>query len=429
MKKQIIGMAALGIMIAAPAFADEPVMSKFKMSIGGFVKLDYVYNSTALTVPNTIGTPGNAYSALLPGSGAIPKTTSINGKSDESTFTARQSRLWFKSTGPELFGGKTMALIEGDFYGADGVPAESPGFRLRLAYGAVDWTKTQVLFGQYWDTFGPMVANTVDFRQGASFGTPNSPRVAQVRVTQKYGTEDNYLKLVLAAQNPSQDTWTTTATPYTTGAYVNGAAQVMYVSNALGKSPGGYMGMSMQPLTVGFFGLGGNQTYTTATQSPTIASWGYGFYTYAPIIKSSDGKSRAGTAAFEAQIYEAANSTFNTATPSAVVVSTSGKINPAKAYGVAAQLTYYPLQDLGTTFGYMRREVVNVGNYNTAAKSSANAQSGNYQFYVNTSYNFNAAIMVAAEYQYARTNYINNTVGTSDFGFANVGRLSMYYFF
>ncbi len=462
MKKQIIGMAALGLMIAAPALADENVMSKFKFTIGGFVKLDYVYNSTALTVPATTpnaytSTPGNSYSALLPSSGAIPKTTSAQGKSDESTLTARQSRLWFKSTGPELFGGKTMALIEGDFYGADGVPADSPGFRLRHAYAAVDWTKTQILVGQYWDIFGPMTANTVDFRQGASFGTPNEPRIPQIRLTQKYGSDDNYFKLVVGAQNPGQDNYQFTApvaapgagytttctqnaagvitctntaanTTYSTGAYVNGAAQALFVSNALGKSAGGYMGMSMQPLTVGVFGLGGYQTYHTTANTISAAdeslpSWGYGLYAYVPLVKSSDGKSRAGTAAFEGQIYEAANSAFNSAT-TAAVITTSGKLNAAKGYGAAAQLLINPTQDLGMTVGYERREVVNSGNY-----TAANQQQSNYQLFFNTYYNFNAAVMVAAEYQYARTNYINNTAGQSDFGFANVARVSAYYFF
>ena len=56
---------------------------------------------------------------------------------------------------------------------------------MRLAYGTIDWPNTQVLFGQNWDIFGPAVAGTVDFRQGATFGTPNSPRVPQIRVTQK----------------------------------------------------------------------------------------------------------------------------------------------------------------------------------------------------------------------------------------------------
>jgi hypothetical protein len=437
MKKQIIGMAALGLMIAAPALADENVMSKFKMSIGGFVKLDYVYNSTALTVPSSStnaysSTPGNSYSALLPSSGAIPKTTSIQGKTDESTFTARQSRLWIKSTGPELFGGKTMALIEGDFYGADGVPADSPGFRLRHAYATVDWTKTQILVGQYWDIFGPMTANTVDFRQGASFGSPNEPRLPQIRVTQKYGNDDNFLKLVVGAQNPAQDNYQfgTAAAPttYTSGAYVNGAAQALFVSNALGKSAGGYMGMSMQPLTVGLFGLGGYNTYhatgTLVDAGESLPSWGYGLYAYVPLLKSSDGKSRAGTAAFEGQIYEGANMAFNSATASGVVKTPNGKLNAAKGYGVAAQLLVNPTQDLGMTVGYERREVINSGNY-----TAADTQQSNYQFFFNTYYNFNAAVMVAAEYQYARTNYINNTVTTSDFGFANVGRLSCYYFF
>ena len=115
MKKQILGIVAASIMVSGTAFADEPVMSKFKMSIGGFVKLDYVYNSTDL---------GQTAGMLAPGSGLIPRTSSAAGQSDQSEFTARQSRLWFKVAGPELYGAKTNALIEGDFYG-DYLPASS----------------------------------------------------------------------------------------------------------------------------------------------------------------------------------------------------------------------------------------------------------------------------------------------------------------
>ena len=438
MKKQIIGLATLGLMIAAPALADENVTSKFKLSIGGFVKLDYAYNSTNLGQTGT----------LAPGSGAIPRTSSIAGMSDQSEFTARQSRLWFKVAGPELYGAKTSALIEADFYGDFGAPAESPQLRMRLAYGAIDWTNTQIMFGQAYEIFGPMIASTVDFRSGAAWGTPNTPRVPQVRLTQKYNFSDNNsLKLMVGAQNPGQNNWgqaypysgtaATIAYPYTSSGAVNGAGQIMWESKALGVAPG-YYGLSMKPLTIGVFGLYGNQSYNLSPISDnSYKSWGYGFYSFVPILKSSDGKGRAGSISFEGQIYEAANMTFDTATASGIIRTGGTTANPiynsAKGFGVGAQIIAYPTQELGVTIGYGRRSVLNNGDY----RNTASYQRYNENYYVNLAYDFNAAVRLAGEYQYLRTNYGNPPAGVepgtgkrySTFGQSNTFRVAAYYFF
>ncbi|HIJ86641.1 MAG TPA: hypothetical protein HPP97_03035 [Desulfuromonadales bacterium] len=48
LKKMCITIAAVVPMLAVHALAAEPVESKFKLSLGGFVKMDYVYNSSAV---------------------------------------------------------------------------------------------------------------------------------------------------------------------------------------------------------------------------------------------------------------------------------------------------------------------------------------------------------------------------------------------
>lgn len=457
MKKQILSIVAASLMISGTAFADEPVMSKFKMTIGGYVKLDYVYNSTDL---------GSNGGMLAPASGLIPRTSTPAGQSDQSMFTARQSRLWLKVAGPELYGAKTNALIEADFYGdyASGYTAannqggtESPTLRMRLAYGTIDWTNTQILFGQYWDTFGPMVASTVDFRSGAGWGAPNTPRVPQIRITQKYSFGDNNaLSLVLAAQNPSENyggattaQWIT-GTPsaaFASGGAVNGAGQIMFTSKSMGVAPG-YYGMALNPLKVGVFGLYGNQSYNiynVANQNYTTdhsyKSWGGGVYAFVPILKSSDGKSRAGTASFEGQVYEGANMAYNTATAYGIIQTQAAAAvgapalttyNSAKGWGYAAQMIVYPTQDLGITLGTGKRQALNNNSYRYVTDRTT----GNYQYYVNAAYDFNAAIRLSAEYQYLRTNYqflsgVDAVTGkaNSDFGQSNTFRVAAFYFF
>ena len=113
--KKVLGLIAASMLLAAPAMAADapvyncdyapscevapgiygamasPVKSKFDLNIGGFVKLDYAYNSVNL------GTNG----ALLP-NGPIPKTTSVAGQQEQSILTARQSRFWLKVAGPDF---------------------------------------------------------------------------------------------------------------------------------------------------------------------------------------------------------------------------------------------------------------------------------------------------------------------------------------
>ena len=419
MRKSISSSIIAALLCSVPVMSfAAPVTSKFDLTLGGFVKLDYAYNSV-----NFLNNGG-----LTPPSGLIPKNSSGAGKQEQSIFTARQSRLWAKVNGPDFMSAKTSALVEGDFYGDAAAASESPQFRMRLAYGALDWANTQVLFGQNWDIFGPMVASTVDFRSGATTGAPNNPRVPQIRLTQKLNiTKDNALSFVLGVQDPNQDgNNNSAATNY--GAAVNGAGQVMFTSSALGTAPG-YFGLPMKPLTVGVFGLYGNSKAIApaAAANKTVDSYGYGFYTFVPVLKSADGKSRAMTMSLEGQVYEAANMYFNAATATTLYVADATDPNPAKGYGVAAQAIFYPTQQLGLTAGFGRRGAINYGNYAATAEFAKSTT----QFYGNVSYDLNAAVRVMTEYQHLETAYGNSDkiTGVSALGSANVFRVAALYFF
>ncbi len=473
MKKKVFGLMAVGMLLAVPVMAQEvpqatapayncdfqpscevapglygkmssPVQSKFNLSIGGFVKLDYAYNSV------NFGKSGS----LAPASGAIPKAGSTAGSEEQSIFTARQSRFWLKVGGPQLLGAKTNALIEVDFYGDPSLANEGPQVRMRLAYATIDWPKTQLLFGQMWDIFGPMAANTQDFRQGSPFGAPNNPRVPQIRLTQRVDLDPtNSLRLVLGVQDPNQDdnnnTMTTGYYSYNVGSAVNVAGQAMWVSKALGTAPG-FWGLSMNSLTAGVFGLYGSQKATNLANGAgdkSVDSWGYGFYTFVPVLKSKDGKSRAMTMSFEAQAYMAANMSFSSATSIPFVGNATTDPKAAKAFGLGAQLIFYPTQDLGISAGYLRRNAYNNHDYATTVTASgpiSNYQRYNTNVFANISYDLNAAIRLAAEYEYLNTHYGGNTAtagsvlanqsnigmnSNTKSGSANVMRFCMLYFF
>lgn len=397
----------------------SPVYSKFNLTIGGYVKLDYAYNSVNLGSNGALGT-------LQPG---IPKSSSAAGKQEQSIFTARQSRIWLKVAGPTFLGAKTNAIIETDFYGKNGASNESATMRLRLANASLDWANTQLVIGQAYDIFGPATASTVDFGQAAMTGAPNNPRVPQIRVTHRLKlNENNAMRLILGVQNPVQDSnLQSGANGDTWGAEVNVAGQAMLVSKVLGVAPG-YYGMSMNSLTAGFFGLYGRQD--VAGNSGSVDSWGYGFYTFVPLVSSQDGKGRAMTASFEGQVYMAANMSAIGAT-AASVTGPAGDKTAAKGYGIYSQLIFYPTQDLGITAGYGRRNAYNYSSYS----GISNFEKSNSVIYANVTYDLNAAVRFAAEYQNINTHYGNVTNGTgnlagpADSGTVNIGRFAAYYFF
>ncbi len=449
--KKVLALVAASTLLATSAMADEPVMSSYNFSIGGYVKLDYAYNSDNLGVAGTI-TPGGA------GLGSALAAKTGPSQQEQSILGVKQSRLWFKANGPTFLGAKTGALIEGDFYGDNSSAAESPQFRLRHAYGTIDWANTSILFGQYWDMFAPFVASTQDFRCGATTGAPNNPRSPQIKLTQRINLDqDNQLQFVVGLTDPTQyndngGVYTGTAAttgvvtgtaPLTAptnayGASLNYAAQLFFVSKAMGVAPG-YFGMANQPFKIGIFGEYGNE-HLHAAGTTAADTWGYGAYLFAPILKSSDGKSRAMTMSLEGQVYEAANMAFNAATAAqfangATNVSATAATNlePRRDLGVAAQIIFYPIQQLGLTAGYGNR--INV---NKAADMSQTAvyQKYNQELYFNAAYDLNAAVRVAAEYQNLEASFKNTDPTSGEFvagakaiASVNIARVCLYYFF
>ena len=454
--KKTLGLFAASLLMATPAMADNappqntdfnpspgvgpgvygqmsnPVTSKFKLSFGGYVKLDYAHNSETIN-----GTSG----IISPASGSIPAhgVSDANLLKDQSAMGINQSRVWLKADGPGLLGARTSALVEGDFYGGDSAGTESPLFRVRHAYGALDWTNTQVLFGQYWDAFAPMVASTQDFRCGSPYGSPNSPRIPQIRLTQRINLDpDNQLRFAVAVQDPAQTGDNNTTSTGGSGANVNYAGQVFYTNKYLGNAPG-YFGQSMNPFTVGLFGLYGTER-SPGNGGHDLDSYGYGAYAFVPVLKSKTGIGRAMTMSLEAQTYLAANMAFNGATETAAVGTPATAIgnpslgsastelqDPARNWAATAQLIFDPTQNLGLTGGWGARYAYHDADY--LRSPSVVFQKYTQEVYANAAYDLNAAVRVAAEYHNLTTVYGNvPNIGRS-VGADNTVRFCAYYFF
>lgn len=411
----------------------SPTKSKFNLSIGGFVKLDYTYNSEAV-------------GAYFPAGPAPAKGTPASQK-DETLMTARQSRIWFKADGPTFLGAKTAALIEGDFFGYSSLSNEYGNFRMRHAYASMDWKNDQLLFGQFWDVFGPVGGNTLDLRQSGHTGAPAAPRVPQIRYTHRFDlNKDNAIKFVVAAENPVQDspnnagagtfmppsgtaqnvgTFITSTNPSlgnsgAFGAVPNAAGQLVFSSKVLGSSPG-FWGMSMNPLQVGLFGTYGTQKFIGNKAVPVS---GYGAFTSIPILKSADGVSRKMTASFEASTYMAQGLAVQGANQNGTIGTLGNYVAP-RDFGYIVQASFWPTHDVGVAAGVGRRGTI------TIADTPAGSERYSQLLFANVSYDLNAAFRIAAEYEHDETHYNGIPVGgaTSNYGQINTGRFCVMYFF
>ncbi len=396
----IVTLLFVGL-FSVDAFAGT-VMSKFDVSVGGYVKLDYI----------------NQNADLGPLSEPVPAEGTLKARQNQSLFTARQSRIHLKVTGPDFMNAKTSALIEGDFYGPGG-SNDSGDFRMRLAYGELSWDNTSLIFGQDWDIFGPGLVSTLDFRTGEYTGAPNNPRVPQIRLTHNFHfNEANSLQLMIGVQNPVQNF--KTEAPESSGDMVNVAARVMFTSKNFGSSPG-YWGIHLEPFTAGVFGLYGKEKIEG--NSDRVDVYGYGFYTHVPLMSSDDGKSRAMTLTFEGQAYIGAGLQKQGAT-AAQTVGTTPNVDAAKGYGAFGQFIFYPTQPLGITAGYGRRNIIDGSSYSDAAEKY------NEAYYANVTYDLNSAVRVGAEYERLNTSYLAVPTGaTGHAGHANRVMVSGMYFF
>ncbi|MBA4198628.1 MAG: hypothetical protein C0459_13855 [Chitinophaga sp.] len=169
----------------------KPDASSWGIKFSGFVRND-VYYDTRQVVSARPAVQGDLL--LYP----TNVSNDVNGNdinaASSLTMLAITTRLTGTVTGPDAFGAKTSAIIEGEFFGnANG---SEDVFRLRHAYAKLDWEKTQLAFGQYWHPLfvTECYPGVISFNTGIPFQP--FARNPQIRLTQKLGKEVN---LILAA--------------------------------------------------------------------------------------------------------------------------------------------------------------------------------------------------------------------------------------
>lgn len=161
--------------------------SNTSVNIGGFIKGDVIISSRSAGGQNALGDQ-----FLLPSAIPVGPAAGANEK-NQTTLTARQSRLSIRTSTPTGFGPLTT-LLEGDFYGASlaggtGIPNSAGdelvsgrnALSLRHAYGTIG----NLGVGQYWTAF----ENPAALPETLDFGGPVGEifiRQPQVRWTQPF---------------------------------------------------------------------------------------------------------------------------------------------------------------------------------------------------------------------------------------------------
>lgn len=183
-----------------PAAPSENMISKFKVSLYGFVEFDIMHDST------------QAFGESV-GASVLPHDmNSYSGSHGRTHFTARNSRFGFKIQAPEVIGIKTTGTLEMDFFGYQvNPPAGSEAslvsngtFRMRQANIKAESRIVDVLVGQYYFLFGwqPFFfpATTSFFPvMNQSFG-----RMPQLRLSKIVKTDDVTFEIAAAAFKPTQ---------------------------------------------------------------------------------------------------------------------------------------------------------------------------------------------------------------------------------
>lgn len=172
----------ISIITLFPATAQK---KNFTYKFYGFVRGDLFYNNRANMAP----VDGNFYLFPLDVK-PDPDGKDLNATPNGSFYTFT-TRLGLDITGPNIGSARTSAKVETDF---GGFSASTTMLRIRQAYVALDWGKSNVLIGQTWHPlFGSVAPDVLNLSTGAPFQPFN--RSPQIR----YQYQANRVKLTATA--------------------------------------------------------------------------------------------------------------------------------------------------------------------------------------------------------------------------------------
>ena len=195
---------ALVVMLALPFVANAgTVNSRWDVTIGGFVKADFGWADQAVGADYMAAERGDL-SYVFP---TYYSAQNLKNKYSAIYMAAGETRLNFAIKGPDAWGAKTSAFIEGEFSGAWGSGSYG-GFRLRHAFINFDWGKYSLLFGQTWESWGIMFPDALGRNEFVPFR--RGQRSPQIRFTHNINPNWQWYFGVFQPNYGAQGNWNTT---------------------------------------------------------------------------------------------------------------------------------------------------------------------------------------------------------------------------
>ncbi|MCU4165407.1 hypothetical protein [Carboxylicivirga caseinilyticus] len=200
MKKLLLFITVVAFALKINAQEEE---KKIKIELHGYVGINAFFDSRQSATARN----GNIYLWPLPPSldGSGQDLNSASSFDIDAAF----SRVNLGVSGPDIWGAKTIAFVEGDFLG-DKAQGNDLYFRLRHAFIRLNWEKSSILFGQYWHPL--FIPENYPSAVTLSAGSPYHPLNRQPMLRYEYKMSDKLEVLAfLMSQNDFSDRGMTNA--------------------------------------------------------------------------------------------------------------------------------------------------------------------------------------------------------------------------
>ncbi|MEO0248862.1 MAG: hypothetical protein ABIN58_04835 [candidate division WOR-3 bacterium] len=457
MKKLII--LAVAVLLALPCMSYAgSATSRWDLTIGGYVKFDLQYADQALNPDVTFAERNSGTS------------DSSRDKYGALTWASGESRLNFLIKGPDTWGAKTSAFIEGDFRRA---PAQNMAsgtglgpngstygaFGLRHAFMKFDWPTFSLLMGSSWTLPGALPCFCLlTVNELGPFN--KSYFLPQIQAVWQATKQFSWSFGAIAPYDPVKGLSGTPATGIAMDDFARSGwpmffTEFVYKTDACGKigpwmlqfGLGGFYGQE-KPIIPGSdatntarwsTGAPGNATYYSATgyDSDNVDMWMATWKTYIPIIPEKKPGQMAGSLGLAFTLFTGQNIRTLIPPPPMIQSLVSYDRNPNDANadfaapvstGGWGQLAFYWTNTVWSGFYYGQNRVFLSQARKNAMPASAVERIEHYV--VNLVYDPNPAIRLGLEYSRINTHYGRSQRPALDSsGSVNLYHFAAQYFF
>ena len=233
-----------------------------------------------------------------------------------TTMASGESRFNILVNGPDGWGAKTSAFVEGDFRGSSGGAGENYGaFTLRHAFMKMTWARDSLTIGQTWNTWGNMPSFSgylLSYNGLATF--LKASRQPQIMWVHDFNKNLGFSLGVISPTNTMGTFGNTRVDEWSISGYPFGEAEVRWTSDACGKigpfqmlfGLGGFFGQDRKYRVANTATDPDFGTYPTRYTDDMEDAWGMAFKAFIPIIPEKKGN-KAGALALAGSVFAAQN--------------------------------------------------------------------------------------------------------------------------